>query len=114
MTKRTQERTGEERAKSKSMMNLVSKTVGRSSTAQSSSASDSPGDIHSTKSKFGSCCNYGETVAKDTNENPASSSQTRQSLVNPNSSAGRPEATDTTQRVIDNDWPNNFKISAPQ
>ena len=56
----------------------------------------------------------GKPVAKDTNENPASSSQTRQSGVNPNSSAGRPEATDTTQRVVDNDWPNHFKISAPR
>ena len=71
--------TGEERivAKSTPTMNLVSKTVARSSTAQSSSASNCP---ESPSRSLSLIARAVKPAAKDSNQNDAaSSSQVRQS-----------------------------------
>ena len=115
MSKRAQEGTGEERvtAKSKPMMNLVSKTVGKSSMSLSSSASNSHGTLNAQSQNLGLISqSAGRLAPKDSNEDAASSPQAWQSDVNPSSSAGRLAPTGKTQKVIDEDWPHNFAVSA--
>ena len=106
-------------AKSRPTLNLVSKTVASSSTAQSSSASNG----------WEIAC-AGRLVAEHSNQNDAaSSSQVWQSDAKTNASAGRLAATETNQKldfqasvgrlaaegsgIVDVDlvWPNDFQIS---
>ena len=83
----------------KTMMNVVSKTIEISPTMPSSSASGSPETL------------IGKPVARDTNEDTASSSQVWQSNANLDRSIGKPRATRKTQKVKGKNWPHNFWIS---
>ena len=101
MSKRVQEGAGEEErvmAKSKPMMNVVSKTIEISTTMPSSSASGSPETL------------IRKPVARDTNEDTFSSSQVWQSNANLDKSV-KPRATRKTQKVKGKNWPHNFWIS---
>ena len=99
-------------AKSKPMMNLVSRTVEKSSMSLSSSASNSPVTLKAQSQNVGLIASAGRLAAEDSNEDAASSSQAWQSDVKPSLSARRPAATGKTQRIIDKDWPHNFEVSA--
>ena len=94
------------------MMNLVSRTVEKSSMSLSSSASNSPRTLKAQSQNLGLIACAGRPAPKDSNEDAASSSQAWQSDGNLNSSAGRLAPTGKSQRVIDRDWPRNFEISA--
>ena len=132
MSERTQEETREEiiMAKSRPTLNLVSKTVANSSTAQSSSASNCPGVLEAPCQSLSLVACAGKPAAEYSNQNDtASSSQVWQSDVKPNLSAERPAATETNQHLdmlaraekpaakgldivdVDSEWPNNFQIS---
>ena len=81
-------------------MNLVSKIVARSSTAQSSSASNCLKDTQSTWSKLESYSRARKPAGKDSIQNDAaSSSQVQHSDVKPNRSAGRSAAKETNQNL---------------
>ena len=131
--KRTQARTREERsvAESEPMMNLVSKIVPGSSTAPSSSASSSPGELKATSHCVGLLASTGRLVAEDSNENDAASkSQVWQTGAKLNASVERPAAVETDQNLnllactgrpvawdskianIDLEWPHEYEISA--
>ena len=87
MSTRVQEGAGEERvtAKSKRIMNLVSKTAGKSSMSLSPSASNSPGRLKAQSQQLCLFMYAGKPAPKDSAEN--------------------------TQNFIDEDWPHNFQIS---
>ena len=76
MSKRIQEGTGEEiiMAKSRPTLNLVSKTVARSSTAQSPSASNGPGTFNAPGQSLSLKACAGRLAAEDSNQNGAASS----------------------------------------
>ena len=114
MSKRVQEGAGEDivTAKSKPVMNLVSRTVEKSSMSLSLSASNSPRTLKAQSQNLGLIACGGRPAPKDSNEDAASSSQAWQSDRKLNSSAGRLATTGKTQRVIDRDRPRNFEISA--
>ena len=118
-------------AKSRPTMNLVSKTVARSSTGQSSSASSCPGTLKASSQSLSLKARAGKPAAEDSNENDASPSfQERHSNVKPNASAKRPATTGTNQNLnlsasagqpaakgsyiveVDSEWPKNYQISA--
>ena len=84
----------------------MSKTANRSPTALGSSASNSPGTLAAQSSNL-DLTSTRKPVARESNENTASSSQVRQSDVKPNSSAGKPGAETTT----DPPW---YRIVSPQ
>ena len=97
-----QERPGEDEqvvAKSKPMQNLVSKTVDRSPTALSSSASYCPGTLTAKSSNL-DLTSMGKLVIRDSDENTVSSSQVRQSDVNPSSSTGKTVAETTMNPIV--------------
>ena len=117
-------------AKSKPTLNLFSKTVANSSTAQSSSASNSPGILKTPSHSLSLIACAGRPAAEDSNQNDAaSSSQVWQPDAKTNASAGRLAATETNQNLdfqtsagrpaaegsgivnVDSVWPNNFQIS---
>ena len=132
MSKRIQEGTGAERivAKSRPTLNLISKTVANSSTAQSSIASNYPGRLKAPSQGLSLPACAGKPAAEDSNPNDrASSSQVWQVDVKLNAMAVRPAATETSQNLdfpasagkpaaegsgivdVDSVWPNNFQIS---
>ena len=111
-------------------LNLVSKTVASSSTAQSSSASNCPVILKAPSQSLSLVACVGRPAAEDSNPNDAaSSSQVWQSDVKANARAERPAATETNQNLdflasagkpaaegsgivdADSEWPNNFQIS---
>ena len=71
MLKRIQDETGEERimAKSRPTLNLVSRTVASSSTAQSSSASNVPGILKATSQSLSLKASAGRPAASEANQN---------------------------------------------
>ena len=132
MSKRRPERTGEEiiMAKSRPTLNLVSKTVASSSTAQSSRASNRPEILKATSQGLSLIAIVGRPAAENSNHNDAaSSSQVWQSDAKTNDSARRLAASGTNQNLdflastgkpaaegssivdVDSLWPNNFWIS---
>ena len=86
-------------AKPKPMLNLVSKTVDRSPIALGSSASHSPGALKAQSLNL-DLTSTGKPVTRGLNENTASSSQVRQSDVNPCSRAGKPAAETTKNPIV--------------
>ena len=85
-------------AKLKTMRNLVSKIVDLSPTALSSSTSHSPETLKAKSSSL-DLTSTGKSVARDSNENAASSSQAKQSDVNSSVSAGK-LAAETTKNPV--------------
>ena len=108
-----QERTGEESvmAKSKPKMNLVSKIVGKSSTALSSSASDSLGTLRAQSQDLGLIASAVRPAAIDSNDNEASRSQVWQSGAKSELKCGETHCGNKKHSVIDDDWPHNLEIS---
>ena len=92
-------------AKSKPMMDLVSKTVSQSPIALGSSASNSPGALNSDRTDMG------KPVAKVSNENTASSSQVWHSDANTITSMEKTVAETTKKTIGANISHHNFEIS---
>ena len=114
MSKKVQEGAGEEgrvMAESTLIMNLVSKTVERSPTMPSSSASRSPGTLRARNQNLGLLSSTGKPTAGDSNEDTASSSQAWQSNANLDRSMWKSIATGKTQKVNGKNWPRRFQIS---
>ena len=84
--------------KSKPARNPVSKTLNRFPTVLSSSTSQTPGNI-TAKSSICDSVGMEKPVARDSNQNSASSSQLRQPDVNPSSSTGI-LVTETTKNPV--------------
>ena len=87
-------------------MNLVSKTVGKSSVSLSSILKAQCQNLYLVAST-------GKFALKDSNEDATSSSQVWQSDVNPSTSTERPVVAEKIQRFIDEDWPRIFNMKIP-
>ena len=100
MSKRTQERTGEERlvAKSKLTMNLPSRSMAESSTAPSSTAPTTLGSLRADSHGLGLIAGTGRPVAEDSNKSDAAwSSPEWQTGARSSAGAWRPAALSTSQ-----------------
>ena len=129
MSKRTQERTGEEIivAKSKLTINLPSRSMAESSTAPSSTASTTLGSLRADSHGLGLIAGTGRPVAEDSNKSDAAWSSPEwqtgarssagaavSTSQNQNPSAGtwRPVAWDSEVINIDLESPEEYEISA--